>query len=173
MEGVEGIGEAIFADILLIGGEILTVAIHIRERVHIIMLEHLVQLPEIGPALIVKVAVADGGADNNAFIAHDAFMPDDLRGEGLHHLNRVSAHAVAVMEVLRHTENHYIIFFLRPGYICALVGDLPGGGHHFGRIAAENGDLAGISIQHRITAEEGMAHFFFHMHTDLVKLGAH
>lgn len=49
MEGMEGVAEAVFADILLVGGEILAVAVHIRQRVAIVVLEHIIQLPEIRP----------------------------------------------------------------------------------------------------------------------------
>ena len=34
-------------------------------------------------------------------------MPDDLGGEGLHHLDGVGAHARAVVEVLGHPEHHH------------------------------------------------------------------
>ena len=61
MEGVEGVGEAVLADVLLLGGEVLAVPVHVGEDVHVVVLEQVVQLPQVGPALVVEVAVADGG----------------------------------------------------------------------------------------------------------------
>ena len=100
-------------------------------------------------------------------------MADHLGGQGLHHLDGVGAHAVAVVEVLGHTKDHHIVLFLRPGHIGPLVGHLPAEGHHIPGVAGEDGDLPGEGVQNRVAAEEGVPHFFLHPHADLVELGAH
>ena len=173
VEGMEGVGKTILADILLVGGEVLTVTIHVGQYVHVVVLEHIVQLPQVGPALVMEVAVTDGRANDDAVVAHNSFVADDLCGQSLHHLDGVGAHAIAVVEVLGHTEDQNIVLLLSPGYISTLVGDLPGYGHHLLGVAGVDGDLAGVGIQHRVAAEEGMAHTLFHMHADLVELGTH
>ena len=173
MEGMEGVGEAILANILLVGGEVLAVAVHIRQSVHMVMLEHFVQLPQIGPALVVEIAVADGGADDHAVVLHHPLVANDLGGQGLHHLDGVGTHAVAVMEILGHAEDHHVVLLLGKGHIGALVGDFPALGHHHRGIAGVDGNLAGVGIQHRVAAEEGMAHLLLHVHADFVELGPH
>ena len=173
MEGMESVGEAVLADVLLVGGEVLAIAVHVGQDVHVVVLEHFIQLPQIGPPLVVEVAVADGGTDNDAVVLHDPLVANNLRGQGLHHLDGVGAHAVAVVEVLGHTEDHDIVLFLGEGDISTLVGTFPGNGLHDLGIAGENGNLAGVGVQHRVAAEEGMAHLGFHVLTDFVKFGAH
>ena len=42
VEGVEGVAEAVLANILLIGSGVLAITVHVGENVHVIMLEHLV-----------------------------------------------------------------------------------------------------------------------------------
>ena len=138
-----------------------------------VVLEHLVQLPQVGPPLVMEVAVAEGGADNHTVLLHHPLVPDDLGGQGLHHLDGVGSHARAVVEVLGHPEHHHVILLPGVGHIGALVGHLPALGLHLGGIAGENGDLPGIGVQHRVAAEEGMAHLLLHPHPDLVELGAH
>ena len=77
------------------------------------------------------------------------------------------------MEVLGHAEDHHVELLLRPGHIGALVGDLPGLRlHHLG-VAGVDGDLAGVGVQHRVAAEEGVAHLLLHVHANLIELGAH
>ena len=46
-------------------------------------------------------------------------------GQGLHHLDGVGAHTVAVVEVLGHAEDHHVVLLLREGHVGAPVGDLP------------------------------------------------
>lgn len=58
-------------------------------------------------------------------IAHYPFVPYDLGGKRLHHLDRVGAHTVAVMEILRHTKDHNIVLFLSKSYIGPLIGLFP------------------------------------------------
>ena len=58
-------------------------------------------------------------------------------------------------------------------HIGAPVGYLPAQRLHFFGIAAENSNLPAFGVQHRITAEKLFAHFFFHMHTDLIELRTH
>ena len=40
------------------GSKILPVPVHIRQDVHVVMLEHLVQLPQVGPALVMEETIA-------------------------------------------------------------------------------------------------------------------
>ena len=173
MEGVEGVCEAVLADVLLVRGKVLAVAVHVGQDLHVVVLEHVVQLAQVGPALVVEVAVADAGADDNAVLLHHALVADDLGAEGLHHLDGVGAHAVAVVEVLRHAEHHDVVLLLGIGDVGALVGDLPAGRLHDGRVAAEDGYLAGVGVEHCVAAEEGVAHLLLHVHAYLVELGAH
>ena len=44
VEGMEGIGEAVFADVIFPGGEIFAVAVHIGQNIHGIVLEHFIEL---------------------------------------------------------------------------------------------------------------------------------
>ena len=132
---MKGIGKAVFADIRFIRRKILSVAVHVRQDIHIIMLEHVVQLPQIRPSLIMEKTVADGGTDDNAVITHDSPVTDYLCRQRLHHLDRIGPHAVSVMKILRHAEYHHVVFFLRPRNIRSLVCDLPGNRHHLSGIA--------------------------------------
>ena len=91
------------------------------EDVHVVVLEQVVQLPQVGPALVVEVAVADGGDDEHAPFAHDAPVADDLGGQGLHHLDGVGAHAVAVVEVGACPKDDDVVLLLRPVDVGALV----------------------------------------------------
>ena len=80
VEGMEGVAVAVPADILLVGGEIFAVPVHVRQDVHVVVLEHFIQLPQVGPPLVVEVAVADGGADDYAVVLHHPLVADDLGG---------------------------------------------------------------------------------------------
>ena len=128
MEGVEGVGKAVLADVLLLGGEVLAVPVHIRQDVHGIVLEHLVQLPQVGPPLLVEPAVADAGDDKDAPVGHDALVANHLGGKGLHHLDGVGAHACPVVEVGGHPEDDDVVLLLGPVDIGALVGHRPADG---------------------------------------------
>lgn len=68
----------------------------------------------------------------------------------------IGAHAVVAGKVLGHVEDHHAELFLRPGHIGAPVGHLSGGVLHDLGVAAENGDLPGVGIQHRAAGEERM-----------------
>ena len=173
MEGMESVGETVLADIVLAGCEILAVAVHVGQGLHEVMLEHFVQFLGVGPALLVEVAVADGGADDNAVLLHDALMTDDLCGQSLHHLDGVGAHAHTVVEVLGHTEDHDIVLLFSEGNVGTLVGNFPAQGLHNLGVAGEDGDLTGLGVQNSVAAEEGMAHLLFHVHGDLIELGTH
>ena len=173
VERVERIGEAILADVFLVRREILAVAVHIRQGLHVVVLEHFIQFSQVRPALVMEIAVADARHDEHAMVGEDALVADDLRGERLHHLNRVGAHAVAVVEVRRHAEYDDIILLLCPVDVGALVRQRPGDRLHLLRVAGEDGNLAALAVQHRVAAEELLAHLLFHEHALLIELVAH
>ena len=100
-------------------------------------------------------------------------MADDLGGHGLHHLDGVGAHAVAVVEVGGHAHDHDVVLLLGPVHVGALVGEGPGDGLHLGGIAREDRDLAAPGVEYRVAAEELLAHLLFHEHALLVELVAH
>lgn len=125
------------------------------------MLEHLVQLTQIRPSLIVEISIANRGANDDAIILHNALVANHLRGKRLHQLNRIGSHTVTIMEILRHTEYHDVIFLLGKRYIGTLIRHNPGLGLHHFRITGIDLDLTGISVQYRVAAEERMAHLFF------------
>ena len=79
MEWMERVAVAVLSDILLIGCKILAVAVHVRQRIHKVMLEHLIHFPCIRPQFIVEVSVAERRTDNHTVIAHNSLMPDNLR----------------------------------------------------------------------------------------------
>ena len=173
MERVECVGKPVLADVFLLGREILAVAVHVRQRLHVVVLEHVVELAQVRPALLVEPAVADAGHDEHAVIGEHALVPYDLRGERLHHLDRVGAHAVAVVEVRRHAEDDDVVFLLRPVDVGALVRRLPADGLHLLRPAAVDLDLPALRVEHSVAAEELLAHLLFHQHALAVKLVAH
>ena len=129
--------------------------------------------PQVGPQLVVEEAVADGGADDDAPVAHHPLEAQHLGAQRLHHHDGVGAHAVAVVELLGHAEHQHVVLLLRPVHVGALVGDLPALGHHLGGVAGVDGDLAALGVQNSVAAEEGMAHLLLHQHADLVELVAH
>ena len=77
------------------------------------------------------------------------------------------------MEFLRHTEYQHVIFLFCPVDVGPLVCHLPADRHHFFCITGKNRDLSGESVQHRITAKEGMSHLVFHVHADFIEFIAH
>ena len=139
---MEGVAEAVLADILLVGGKILAVAVHIRQSVHVIFLEHIIHLPEVGPQLVVEIAVADGGADDDTVVAHHSLVADYLGGNGLHKHDGIGSHAIAVVKSLGHAEDHHIVLFLCPRHIGTLVSRDPGMGLHYLGVAAVDLNLA-------------------------------
>ena len=149
MIGMKAVFEAILVDILLPGGKILTQRIHIRQNVVVILLKTVVGGPVTGEFFIVKIAVADRRADHHAVIGQNPFMPDNIGGDGLHHKDRIGAHAVAVMKGLRHPEHEDIVGLFRPGHIGPFVRDLPGKRLHLRAVAAEHRDLAGFEYPAR------------------------
>ena len=173
VEGMECIGKPVLADVFLVGRKVFAVAVHVRKGVHVIVLEHFVQFPQIRPALVVEVAVADGRADDHAVVLHDPLVADDLGGQGLHHLDGVGAHAVAVVEVGGHAEDDDVVLLLRPVDVGALVRRLPGHGLHLPGPAGVNLDLAALGVQHGVAAEEFLAHLLLHVHALLVELVPH
>ena len=89
MEGMEGVCKAVFADIFPVRGEVFSVAVHIRQNIHIIVLKQFVQFAQVWPALVMKIPVADRRHDEYAPVAQDALVTDDLRGKRLHHLDGI------------------------------------------------------------------------------------
>ena len=142
VERMECIGKTVLADVLLLRGKVLTVAVHVRQDVHGIVLEHLVQFSQIRPPLLVEPAVADARHDEHAVVGKHPLMTDDLRGERLHHLDRVRPHPVAIVEISGHAKDDDIVLFLRPVHISALVRRLPAHRLHLLRIAGMDLDLA-------------------------------
>ena len=128
------------------------------------MLEHFIQFLQVWPSFLVEPAVADGGHDEHAVIAEHTLVPDHLGGKGLHHLDGIGAHAVAVMEIGGHAEHHDIVFLFGPVHVGAFVGGFPGNGLHFLGPAGIDFDLPGFGVQHGVAAEEFLAHLFFHQH---------
>ena len=59
MERMESITEAILSDVLLICSEVLAIPVHVWKNIVVVMLEHVVQLPEVWPSLIMEVAVTN------------------------------------------------------------------------------------------------------------------
>ena len=100
-------------------------------------------------------------------------MADDLCRQSLHHLDRIRSHTITVMEILRHAEQHHIVFFLRPWHICPFVCCLPWERLHFLCITTVDFYLPGNGVQDSITAEKLSAHTFFHMHANLIELCPH
>ena len=173
VERVEGIGEAVLADVLLVGGEILAVAVHVRQDVHRVMLEHLIQLSQVRPALLVEPAVADAGDDEHAVICQHPLVAYYLGRECLHHLDGIGAHAGTVVEVGRHAEHYHIVLLFCPVHIGALIRRFPTDGLHLLRPAGVDLNLPTFGIQHRVAAEELLSHLLFHQHTLLIELVAH
>ena len=89
------------------------------------MLEHVVELPEVWPSLVMEVAVADCGYDEYTSVRHNSLVSDYLGRQGLHHLDRVCPHSVSIVEVCRHAEYDAVILLLCKRYICTLVGACP------------------------------------------------
>ncbi len=87
-------------------------------------------------------------------VRHDPFMPDHLGRQSLHHLNGGGAHASTMVEGRGHTEDNYIILFLRPMPVGALVSSYPGDGLHLLGTPEVDLNLSALRIQHRIIAEK-------------------
>ncbi len=176
-EGVErviGIVESIQICVLLLHGKALTVLGHIRQLVVIILLEELIGLTIARELLIVEVSVADRGEDHDTVVLHDTLVADHLCGCRLHHENRIGAHAVAVVEILRHTEDHDVVFLLfAERHVGALVRHFPGYRLHLLSIAGEDGDLTALGVKDRVTHEELPARGLLHPHGDGVELPSH
>ena len=77
------------------------------------------------------------------------------------------------MEVGGHAHDHDVVFLLGPVHIGALIGNLPAHGLHLGSVPREDGDLAAPGVEHRVHAEELLAHLLFHEHALLIELVAH
>ena len=77
------------------------------------------------------------------------------------------------MEVLRHAEHHDVVFFLRPRDVGAFICQHPRLRLHLGGVAGIDLELTGEGVEHGVAAEEGMTHFFLHVHADLIKERAH
>lgn len=69
-------------------------------------------------------------------------MPDNIGGDGLEHQDGIGPHPIAVMESLRHAEDHHVIFFLRPVHIGPFIRYLPGEWLNLGGIACKNSSLS-------------------------------
>ena len=173
VEGMERVSEPVLADVLLVGGIVLAQTVHVRQSVHVVVLEVGPLRTQVGPQLVVEEAVTDGRADDDAVVAHHALEAQHLGAQRLHYHDGVGAHAVAVVELLGHAEHQHVVLLLRPVHVGALVGDLPALGHHLGGVARVDGDLAALGVQHRVAAKEGMAHLLLHQHADFVELVAH
>ena len=121
----------------------------------------------------MEVTVADRCTDNDAVVLHNSLMADNLCRQCLHHHNRVGSHAVSIVEELRHTKYHDVIFFFCKRNVGTLVCHLPGNWLHLFCITAVDLNLTGLGIQYRIAAEKFLAHMLFHLHTNLVKFCSH
>ena len=122
---MESVGITVLADVFFVCSKILAQSVHIRQCIHLVLLEHIVHFPQIRPQFIVEIAVTDRSTNNHAVIAHDPLMADHLCGKRLHHHDRIRPHAFTIVEKLRHAEYHHIIFLLRKGYISPLVSHFP------------------------------------------------
>ena len=77
------------------------------------------------------------------------------------------------MEIGRHAEYNHIVFLLRPVDVGTFVRHLPADGLHLLCPAGIDFNLARLGIEHRVAAEEFLAHFLFHPHALLIELVAH
>src|SRR5690625_2415613 len=121
----------------------------------------------------MKIPIASGSTYDNAFVAHDSFMSNDLSRNGLHKHDRVCTHSISIMEKLWHTKYHDVIFLLSEWDIGTFISHFPRFWLHFFCISTENFYLSGFSIEHSITTKEFFTHFFFHMQANFIKLITH
>jgi hypothetical protein len=173
VEGMEAVTEAVIVDIIPVLDQLFSVLADIGQSLVVVCLEHFVDFSVAGKELVMEPAITCRGANDNAIVFHNALVADNLGRQSLHNHDGVGAHAVTVVEKLRHTENHDVVFFFGEGNIGTLVGDFPRGLLDvFGR-SGKDGNLSGLGVQDRITAPEFLAHFLFHVHTDFVEFMAH
>ena len=100
-------------------------------------------------------------------------MPDDIGCDRLHDQDRVRPVTIAIVEILRHTEHHDVVFLFHPGDECPLVSDLPGLSFNIITITGKYRNLPGGGVQDCIAHKELPAHHLFHVLADGVKFLAH